>query len=146
MQKCEQKVPLELPREQVCLQLRTTSGSAEARGPKTLKWTIKQAMALEVCGNVMRSRILEPSDTLRSSTNWFHMWPRPICQSPTILQDGYFVQPGGVITRRKEIQWAVPPTYVVQRLIAWIMQKSASSWKQNLMRERWVIPKSFPST
>ena len=42
-----------------CINFKIPDVTAHARGPKSLKWAIKQAMALDVWG----SRILQPSDS-----------------------------------------------------------------------------------
>ena len=72
----------------LCSYFKVPDVTTQARGPKTIRWVIKQSMALEVWGKMMRSRILQPSDTLRSSTNWYHVWPRQYARAHLFYKMG----------------------------------------------------------
>ena len=72
----------------LCLNFKIPDVTTQARGPKTIKWTIRQAMAIDVWEKVMRSRLLQPSNTLRSSMKWYHDWPRQYARAHLFFKMG----------------------------------------------------------
>ena len=72
----------------VCTNLNIPDVTSEVRGKKTMKAVLKQTASLRVWGAVMRSRVMQPSTSMKSQAKWYHSWTRTEARAQLFLRLG----------------------------------------------------------
>ena len=72
----------------ICIDLNIPDVTLEERGKKTMRAVLKQTASLRVWGAVMRSRMMQPSTSLKSQATWYHSWTRSAARAQLFLRLG----------------------------------------------------------